>query len=290
MRQTLVINKKQETELQQILSELIFSLKKTYSEEDLMSLSYFIIKESGKQTFNSKKDTTIKLFKAVGKFSGKTYSSAKNKAKLYNKYGFKTQLANDLINAKKSLSDTPENIKYFGQEVKKRAIGLNENFLKKSKDEKIELISVGLMGILIFFASAGGEDFEGGLPDSDLNLGIGFHRHFMSHSIIMGFIIEFLMRSGVELINKSYKNLPQTHHSFWDKTNNYINKHKGVAIGAMWAGISAHLLKDSGILGHGIKPYNGLPIEMSMTAHQGLFAANSTASAIFAHQDIKKSH
>jgi hypothetical protein len=77
MRQTLVISEKQETELQQILNELIYSLKKTYSEEDLLTLSYQIVKESGKQTFDSKKDTTVKLFKAVGKFSGKTYSSAR---------------------------------------------------------------------------------------------------------------------------------------------------------------------------------------------------------------------
>jgi len=55
----------------------------------------------------------------------------------------------------------------------------------------------------------------------------------------------------------------------------------------MWAGISAHLLKDSGILGHGVKPYNGLPIELSMDAHQNLFTANSIASGIFSYRDIK---
>lgn len=142
------------------------------------------------------------------------------------------------------------------------------------------------MGILIFYASAGGEDIEGRIPDSDLNLGIGFHRHFVSHSIIMGFIVEFLMKTGIEILNKSYKNLPNKHDSFWYKSNNFINKHKGVAIGAMWMGISAHLLKDSGIIGYGVKQYNGIPIELSMITHQSLFAANGAASARFAYNDI----
>ena len=104
----------------------------------------------------------------------------------------------------------------------------------------------------------------------------------------MGFIVEFLMRTGIEIMNKSYKNLPNKHHSFWDKANDYINKHKGVAIGAMWAGIGAHLLKDSGVFGYGVKPYTGFPIELSKATHQSLFAANGTASAIFAYNDMKE--
>jgi hypothetical protein len=149
---------------------------------------------------------------------------------------------------------------------------------------------VGIMGILIFFASAGGEDLEGGIPDSDLKLGVGLHRHFLSHSIIMGFFVEMSMRSGIEILNKSYINLPKEHHKFWDITNGYINKHKGVAIGAMWAGIGAHLLKDSGIFGYGVKPYVGIPIELPIEAHQSLFAANGAASAVFAYKDARNKH
>ena len=165
--------------------------------------------------------------------------------------------------------------------MKDKSLAFKNNFLDKTKDEKIEILSVGLMGLLIFFASAGGEDFEGGIPDLDLNVGIGCHRHIVSHSIITGFMIEFLMRSGIEILDKSYENLPNGHHKFWDSASDYIHKHKGFAIGAMWAGISVHLLKDSGIFGHGMKPYNGIPFELSTDTHQGLFAANGTASAIF---------
>ncbi|MDT8417568.1 MAG: hypothetical protein RQ864_07125 [Lutibacter sp.] len=288
MRQTLILTKKQESQLEQILNELMFSIKKTYSEEDLLSLFYSILKESGKQTYNSKRDTAAKVFKAVGKFSGKTLALAKNKVENYKNNGFQNEFYNDCHFANNQLNKAPENLKNIGISIKNKATNFNDNFLSKTKEEKIELISVGIMGILIFYASAGGEDFEGGIPDSDLNLGIGFHRHLISHSIIMGFVIEFLMRAGIEILNKSHKNLPLKHHTFWDKSNNYINKHKGIAIGAMWAGISAHLLKDSGIFGDGVKPYNGIPIELSMETHQGLFAANGTASAMFAYRDLQK--
>lgn len=287
MRQTLILTKEQESQLEQILKELMFSLKKTYSEEDLLSLFYSILKESGKQTYNSKKDSAVSVFKVVKKLSGKALVSTKNKVENYKNNGFKNEFYNDILFTNSQLKKAPVNLKNIGLNIKNKATNFNDNFLSKTKNEKIELISVGIMGILIFYASAGGEDFEGGVPDSDLNLGIGFHRHLISHSIFMGFIIEFLMRAGFEILNKSHKNLPLEHHTFWDKSNIYINKHKGVAIGAMWAGISAHLLKDSGIFGYGVKPYNGIPIELSMETHQGLFAANGTASAMFAYSDVK---
>lgn len=288
MRSTIILNAKQENNLEQILNELIYSLKKTYSDEDLLRLSYQIFKESGKQTYISKKEIAGNLFKTVGTFSGKALSFTKNKYLKYRENGFENEFSKDFNYTISGIEKAPEKIMEFGGKVKVKLIDINDNFLKKTKDEKIELISVSILSILIFFASAGGEDIEGGIPDSDLNLGVGFHRHFMSHSIVIGFLVEFLMRAGIETLNVSYKNLPSGHHSFWDKSNTYINKHKGMAIGSMWAGISAHLLKDSGILGHGVKPYNGVPFEMSMGSHQGLFAANSAASSIIAYHEIKK--
>ena len=280
MNQTTVLTKKQKSRFEQILNELIFSLKKIFSDEDLLSLTCSILKESGKQTYNSKKETTVKIFKSIGKLSGKAYSLAKHKIELYKNNGFQNEFNKDIDYTIFALYNSPDKIKAVGISIKHKAVHLNENFLKKTKEEKIELISVVFMGLLIFFASAGEEDFEGGIPDSDLNFGIGFHRNFVSHSIIIGFIVEFLMRTGIELLNKSYKNLPVEHSTFWDKTNDYINKHKGVAIGAMWAGIGAHMLKDSGIFGHGVKPYTGIPVELPMEAHQSLFAANGIASGM----------
>ena len=188
MRKTLVLNLSQENELQQIVDELIYSLKKTLSDEDLLQLCSFIIKESGGQTYKSKKDTTLQLFNSLKKYTNRAYSFSKNKIKKYNDNGFEKEFNSDFNQASETLKDAPDNIIGFGRKVKTNIENINQNFLMKSKEEKIELISVGLMGVLIFYASAGGEDFEGGIPDLDLNLGIGFHRHFISHSIIMGFI------------------------------------------------------------------------------------------------------
>lgn len=274
------INKIKRNELNQLLNELVFTLKKTYSEEDLLKLSLEIFKESGKQTYQSKKELSINLVQGIKSFTVKAVLFTNNKWNNYKTKGFKNEVINDVNIAKTQLKNLPSNLK-------KKVINLHDNFLAKTKDEKIELLAVSLMGILVFFASAGGKDLEGGLPDSDLNFGIGNHRHWLSHTIIMGFIVEFLMRSGVELINKSYKNLPPNHHPFWDQSNEFINKHKGIAVSAMWAGMSVHLIKDSGIFGHGVKAYTGIPTELSMQSHENLFLANGIAAAFVAKHEMK---
>ena len=279
--ETIILNKQQESELEQIYKELLYSLKKTYSNEELVKTFANILLESGTQTVKSKKEISVNFFKKVGNISGNVYKISKAKVENYQNNGFKNQLNKDFESTKSIIKKKKKKIKTVGINIKDKSISFKNNFLDKSKNEKIELLCVGLMSILIFYASAGGEDFEGGIPDSDLNLGIGFHRHIVSHSIIMGLIIELLMRIGIEIINKTYQNLPSEHHQFWDNVNLHINKYKGIAIGSMWAGISVHLIKDSGILGHGVKPYTGVPIELSKEAHQGLFAANGTASAFF---------
>ncbi|WP_373708489.1 hypothetical protein [Kaistella sp.] len=281
---TIVINKQQEIELNQIFNELVYSLKNTYSNEDLLKLTGIILKESGLQTYNSKKDITVSVLKTTGKYSEKIFTFTKTKFRKYKTNGLRNQFSEDLEFSKDFLINSPNKIIDTGISLKNKSLAFKNDFLIKSKNEKIELISVALMSLLIFFASAGGEDFEGGIPDSDLNIGIGFHRHILSHSIIIGFLVEFLMRAGIEVINKTYKDLPAEHHKFWDNANQYINKHKGTAIGSMWAGICVHLIKDSGILGHGMKPYNGIPLELSNATHQGIFAGNGALSGIFAYK------
>ncbi|MCZ2845126.1 MAG: hypothetical protein O2U61_01290 [Candidatus Bathyarchaeota archaeon] len=280
--QTLVLSRKQETVLEQIYSELLYSLKKTWTEEKIFDLSCDILKDCSQQTFVSKKDKTVNFFKATGRVSNKAFNATKNKFNRYRYIGFKSEFDADSKLLKASLESTPGKIRNFGNKTKIQFQKFNDEFLKKSRDEKIEIMASGLMGVLIFYASAGGDDFEGGIPDLDLEMGIGYHRNIVSHSIISGFIIEFLMRAGVEIINKSHKNLPELHHSFWDRSHKFINSNKNIAVGSMWAGISVHLIQDAGLMHARTKPYTGIPLEMSMDAHQGLFTANGTASAIFA--------
>lgn len=288
MSTAIIVNTKQEGQIEQILRELKYALQKTYSEEDLLELFIQIMSISGKETWNTKKEIASSLKESVVANSKKAYSFTKNKISTYKHSGVKSEFKKDFESAKYHLRNSPEKIVEIGGKIKQGGISFIDGFLLKSKEEKIELISVGLMSVLIFYASAGGTDLEGGIPDTDLNFGIGVHRHWMSHSIIAGFVVEFIMRGGIEIINLSHKNLPEHHHKFWDKTNHYINKHKGKAIGAMWAGIGAHLLKDSGILGHGMKSYVGIPFEMPMEVHQGLFTVNAVAASVISANELKK--
>lgn len=280
---TISLNKQQQSEFEKILTELIYSIKKTYSNEDLIILISNILKESGLQTIKSKKNIAKNIYQKIEIINQKIANSAKNKFVKYKTNGIKTELINDYQNGKLIAYNYPSTIINFGLDLKNKTIVLKKDFLNKTKNEKIEILSICILSILIFFASGGGNDFEGGIPDMDLKFGIGFHRNIFSHSIIIGITIELLMRAGIELINETYKNLPENHHKFWDTTNSFINENKGIAISSMWAGISVHLIKDSGIFGHGVKPYNSLPLEMSKEAHQGLFTANSIASSMIAY-------
>ncbi|GGK41468.1 MULTISPECIES: hypothetical protein [Flavobacteriaceae] len=288
MEKVIVLNSQQKFILEQIIDELKFALRKTYSEEDLIKLSLLIIKESGKQTYFSKKETLSNLLDNLGNYSSKACDISKVKYSKYRKNGFESEFKKDLFFTTKAIENSPEKISSFVSKVKDKSMIFKNEFILKSKEEKIEIISAYTIGILVYFASAGGIDHEGGLPDSDLSVGIGFHRHILSHSIILGFVVEFIMRSGIELFNAINKNLPEFHHSFWDRTNTFIDNNKGIAIGSMWLGIGTHLIKDSGVFGHGVKAYTGLPFEMSMAGHQGLFMANGVASAMASYSEQKK--
>lgn len=277
------------SELEQIFAELKFALKKIASEEDLIKFTLSVLKESGKTTLLSKKDTATFVFGKLKKLTTKSLAIAKNKVAEYQNNGIENEFKKDADNLKYRIKNLPDDVVQLGMNLKEKALQLNEEFLKKTKDEKIELLAVSVMGILIFYASAGGNDLEGGIPDSDLNFGIGNHRNVVSHSIIAGLIVELLMRSGLEWLNKIHENLPETHHRFWDKSNQFLNINKGIALGAMWAGVGAHLLKDSGIFGYGVKAYVGIPVGLSMVTHQAIFAANGAVASAIAIDELNKS-
>lgn len=141
------------------------------------------------------------------------------------------------------------------------------------------------MTLGIFFAAGGGLDFEGGLPDTDIAVGgIGAHRSIYTHSILLGFGVEFTARFGIMNLNELRHRLPADHHPAWDKIYHFMDSNKHLFIGAMWVGIGTHLLKDSGLFIGNSKPYADLPVSMPMDAHNGMFAANGVASAVFGAQ------
>jgi hypothetical protein len=149
-----------------------------------------------------------------------------------------------------------------------------------SAAELSEEVAPFVMGLVALYAASGGLDLEGGLPDTDLELGIGLHRNIFSHSVLIGFTTEGVLSFGVEILSGLYQKLPAEHHAVWDKVHRLIRNCEKSAITGLWVGICLHFIKDAGLLSHGTKPYTGLSGEHGMAFHQGLFAANGAASGV----------
>lgn len=159
-------------------------------------------------------------------------------------------------------------------------------FTKLTFRQQADEVVTTALTLIIFYAVAGGGDLEGGLPDTDLQLGAGWHRNVFSHSILLGFSVEFCLRFVTAIILEYHDRLPQNHHHLWDEMKKFIEQNSDLAIGALWAGLGAHLLKDANLLGGATKPYTGLPGEHAMGVHQMLFAANGLAAEVFAAQQL----
>ncbi len=136
----------------------------------------------------------------------------------------------------------------------------------------------GVLALAIgFLAGSGGIDANGGIPDSDLALGIGWHRSPFTHSIIAGVVVEGAILSLVDLTGVIHDKLPPGYDPFWD---NLLVAKESIAVrlseGAS-AGIAYHLGVDATL-----QPgtYHDLPISMPMEAHQALFAANAAAEGL----------
>ncbi len=182
----------------------------------------------------------------------------------------------DCLKTRKTITQIPENIQLQIWQFRKLPI-----------DKQCESAIVTVITLLLFFGVMGGLDAEGGLPDQDRRFGMGKHRHILSHSIILGFGIEFAMRFVILFIQDVYSRLPQPHHKIWDQIESVIQKSKNVGIAAVWAGIGVHLFKDASLFSQRIKPYVGIPGSHSMQFHQNLFAANAAVAEVMGVSSIK---
>lgn len=124
---------------------------------------------------------------------------------------------------------------------------------------------------------------KGEFADSDLALGIGWHRSPFTHSIIAGTVVEGAILALADLTGVIHDKLPPRHDPFWDKL---LAAKDSIAIrlaqGAS-AGIAYHLGVDATL-----QPgaYHDLPVSMPMEAHQTLFAMNAVAEGIdVAHKE-----
>ncbi len=128
-----------------------------------------------------------------------------------------------------------------------------------------------------YFAGSGGFDANGGIPDSDLALGIGWHRSPFTHSIIAGIVVEGAILSLVDLTGVIHDKLPNQHDPFWDqllaeKENIALHLAQGAS-----AGIAYHLGVDATL-----QPgaYHDLPFSMPMEVHQTILAMNAVSEGV----------
>lgn len=259
MENSLSLNARTNPVLQQLFDELKYALSQL-SKEDLSKIFLESAKIASLATYNSKK----KAVENIIDFSTSTFNR-------YKKDGVKLSLKND-----------GNKLLHFINSLPAKTKKIYSDFIVAPREKQVEIVAITIFTLIIFYLSAGGFDFEGGLPDSDIAIsGIGNHRNYFSHSILIGLGVEFTGRFGILTLNQIKFRLPNPHHKSWDLVYGFIDKNKELAIAAMWLGIGCHLLKDSGLITGGIKPYSDLPFSMPIEAHQGMFAANGVASTIF---------
>lgn len=259
----LVFNKSNSGVLSQLINELRYALKQL-NEEELRKVFIETSKIAAKDTYQTK----INSAKSISQFITKKFKD-------YKENGVIDSLSEDAYKIGSAIKELPENSKLLYSE-----------FIIQPKEMKIEILIVTILTLSIFFTVGGGLDMEGGAPDLDTELlGIGMHRNIFSHTVLLGLGLEFVSRFGIQLISVLHQKLPTNHNKIWDIVNKFVLTHKELAVAAMWLGIGTHLLKDSGIITGGVKPYVGLPNGLPMEVHQGLFAANGLASGLFS---IKK--
>jgi hypothetical protein len=133
-----------------------------------------------------------------------------------------------------------------------------------------------MVTVIAGLAASGGVDGDGGVPDMDLLAGIGYHRSPFTHSIVAGAVLETAVLTLIRVVGKVHHRLPKRHDPVWDEFQKHSTSVLDAAGRGASIGIAYHLLVD-GIAQPGA--YHGLPVELPMEAHQGLFVLNAGAEA-----------
>lgn len=149
------------------------------------------------------------------------------------------------------------------------------NLIKKNPKQGAVQIAAFVLG---FYAGSGGLDGDGGIPDLDLVLGgAGMHRSPVTHSIIIGILIDSLALSLIEFIEAVYVYLPRKHSIVWDRTVLQTSAVIATFAGATSLGLAYHFFIDSFI--DSGKAYVGLPFSMPQEMHQAVMLANGVIEA-----------
>ena len=168
---------------------------------------------------------------------------------------------------KQYISDVFNNCKNKTKNITKNLSNLTKSATKEPKDFIINYGPFFLAFALGFNFASGGLDGDGGLPDLDLEFGIGAHRSILSHGIIMGITAECAIIIISMLADIVIKKLPEEHDKFWDNVSKRKNEIiKGLMVG-VGAGMAYHLTIDGTL---DIKAYCDLPFKVNMITHKGI--------------------
>lgn len=139
--------------------------------------------------------------------------------------------------------------------------------------------ALGVLALALgFLVGSGGTDGNGGVPDTDLALGIDAHRSLLTHSIFAGTLVEGAILALADLADVVCEKLPGSERDpFWDKLMEAKNNIAQQLASGASAGIAYHLAVDATL-----QPgaYHGLPVSMPMEAHQTLLALNAVAEGL----------
>lgn len=129
-----------------------------------------------------------------------------------------------------------------------------------------------------FYAGSGGLDGNGGIPDADLALGIGWHRSVFTHSIIAGTVVEGAILALADLATVVCEKLPASERDpFWDHLTAAKDRIAGQLAAGASAGIAYHLGVDATLQP---APYHDVPFSAPIEGHQAFMAANAVAEGI----------
>lgn len=253
---SIALSEQQQSSYKKIYDDLLYGLR-GMSSDDLRSMFLSALRLSFHDTVQHKK-----------RVLQKTASFVKRKYHDYSGKGIGAAFRDDVSTAHTFVKALPQNTRT-----------LYERFMQLPRENQIEAVASALLFVSIVMVVGGGSDFEGGAPDLDIEiLGIGDHRNFFFHSVLLGFSLELTGRFCIALLEQARYNLPVGAHPVWDTIYRFLDNNKELAVSAMWLGISIHLLQDSGIFGGGTTPYKDLPFSMPQDAHNALFAVNGAVA------------
>ena len=129
---------------------------------------------------------------------------------------------------------------------------------------------------VVALLASGGVDGDGGLPDTDLLIGIDVHRSPLTHSIILTSALEASLLMLMRLTACAYTKLPSDHDPLWDSLYRHGQGILAATARGASIGVAYHLMVDSLIQP---APYHGLPFSMPIEFHQTLMGLNSMAEA-----------